>query len=123
MKNTKIMMLVFFLAVGFMSIGCGASLNPNTEGQIQAALEGKKDAFKGCYEEALTKDRDTKGTIGLNLDIGATNGEVEKATPAGGTIKKPSMRQCVAKATDDIKLPEAPGIPVEGKYVIDFSHQ
>ena len=125
MKMTKIMLLVVFcLSLGALSTAC-ASLNPNTEGQLQAALEAKTDAFRACYVTALEKDRETKGTVGLKLDLGADSGDVqasslneEKTTVADG-----DMNQCVANSASDISLEEPPGVPVEGFYDIDFSYE
>ena len=121
MKMTKIMLLVVFcLALGSLTSAC-ASLNPNTEGQLQAALEAKTDAFRACYVTALEKDRETKGTVGLKLDLGADSGDVQSSSVKETTIQDETMNQCVADSASDISLEEPPGVPVEGYYDIDFS--
>ena len=126
MKITKIMLLVVFcLALGSLSIACGASLNPNTEGQLQAALEAKTDAFRACYVTALEKDREAKGTVGLKLDLAADSGDVQNSSvnDEKTTFADDEMKQCVANSASDISLEEAPGVPVEGYYDIDFSFE
>ena len=63
MKTTKHMITFgLFAVIGFMFAAC-ASLNPNTEGQILSELEAKKGEFKVCYETALERNRETKGTV------------------------------------------------------------
>ena len=121
MKMTKIMLLaLFFLG---LNAGCGATLNPNTEGQLQAALEAKTDAFRACYATALEKDRETQGTVGLKLDLGADSGDVTASSVNETTIDDADMNQCVADSASDISLEEPPGVPVEGFYDIEFSFQ
>ena len=123
MKMTKIMLLVVFcLSLGALSTAC-ASLNPNTEGQLQAALEAETHAFRACDVAALEKDRETKGTVGLKLDLGADSGDVQASSVNETTIQDETMNQCVADSASDISLEEPPGVPVEGFYDIDFSFQ
>lgn len=126
MKMTKIMLLaVFCLALGSLSIACGASLNPNTEGQLQDALQAKTDAFRACYVTALEKDRETKGVVGLKLDLAAESGDVQSSSvnEEKTTIADGDMKQCVADSASDISLEEPPNVPVEGYYDIDFSFE
>jgi len=123
MKITKTTLLVmFFLALGLITTSC-AKLNPNTEGQLKAALEAKSDAFRACYETALEKNREEKGTVGLKLGLGADSGAVESSEVADTTIKDDNMNQCVADSASDISLEEPPGVSVEGQYDIEFSHK
>lgn len=106
------------VAAGLMA-GC-AELNPKTEGQLQSALEAKKEAFQKCYEAALKQDREVQGDVALVLDINADSGKVTKVKVAKSAIKDDEMKSCVAKAADAIKLPEPPCVPVEGHYTVDF---
>jgi hypothetical protein len=110
------------LALGFSIAAC-AALNPNTEGQIMAALEAQMGEFKACYETALDRDRNTKGTVGLKLKVHEQSGEVTSSSVENTTILDNDMNQCVANAASDISLPEPPGVPVEGYYDINFSFE
>ena len=118
MLRKLFVMLGLVVAAGLVA-GC-AELNPKTEGQLQSALEAKKEAFQKCYEAALTKDRELTGDVDLVLDVNAENGKVTKAKVKKSSIKDDEMKTCVAKAADEIKLPEPPGVPVEGHYTVDF---
>jgi hypothetical protein len=123
MKTTNRILLVgLCLIFGSMAMAC-ASLNENTEGHIISALEGKKDAFKACYETALEKNREEQGMVKLKLDINEEPGEVTSSEVEETTIKDADMPQCVADAASDITLPEPPGVPVEGHYDIDFGFE
>ena len=124
MKTTNmIFALGLCLALGMLATACGAELNPKTEGQIVAALEAKKGAFKTCYEEALQKDREAQGDMALKLDIHQQSGKVTKAEVTQSDIKNKKMKQCVAGAAGDIKLPDPPGVPVEGHYTLGFGFE
>lgn len=103
-------------------VGC-AKLNPNTEGQIQAALQAKAAAFKICYEDALTRDREGKGNVGLRLEIAAESGQVTSAAVSSSDFQDPAMNQCVQTAASGISLDEAPGVPVESNNNVLFSFQ
>ena len=118
-----ILALGMALALGMFVAACGAELNPKTEGHIVSALEAKKDAFKSCYETALQKDREFQGDMALQLDIHQASGKVTKAEVTKSDIKNKKMKQCVAGAAGDIKLPEPPGVPVEGHYTLSFGFE
>lgn len=113
------LIMVFSLAFGVVAASC-AALNPNTEGQILSALEAKMSEFKVCYEAALDKDREAKGTIGLELKINEESGEVTSSAIEDSTFIDNQMNQCVSNAASTIALPEPPGVPVEGHYDINF---
>ena len=124
MKLTKIIVAFgLCLALGGLTAACGAELNPKTEGHIMSALQAKQDAFKACYEEALQKDREYKGEMGLLLDINAQPGKVTNAKVEKSQIDNGKMKKCVAAAASDISLPEPPGVPVEGHYTLDFGFE
>ena len=118
----KMMILGFSLVLGFAVTSC-KSLNPNTEQQILSALQAKMNEFKVCYESALDKNRETKGTVGLKLKIHDVSGEVTSSSVENSTILDNEMNQCVATAASDISLPEPPGVPVEGYYDINFDFE
>jgi hypothetical protein len=118
----KGILLGFSLVLGFAVSSCKA-LNPNTEGQIMSALEAKMSEFKVCYETALDKDRETRGTVGLKLKIHQESGSVTSSSVENSTIIDNEMNQCVANVASDISLPEPPGVPVEGHYDINFDFE
>lgn len=111
------------LILSALAIGCGAQLNPNTEGQIQSALQAKTEAFKVCYEDALKKDRELQGEMGLLLVLDEKNGAVTEAKVEKTEIKDAEMKSCVAGAAQEIDLPEPPGVTVEGHYALDFGFE
>jgi hypothetical protein len=123
----KTMNLIFALgtalALGTFVAACGAELNPKTEGQIVSALEAQKGAFRSCYETALQKNRELQGNMALQLDIHKASGKVTKAQVTQSDIKNKKMKQCVAGAAGTIKLPEPPGVPVEGHYTLSFGFE
>ena len=121
--NKMIFALGLCLALGMLVAACGAELNPKTEGQIISALDAQKGAFKSCYEAALQKDREFKGEMKLQLDIHQKSGKVTKAEVTKSDIKNKDMKQCVAGAAGEIKLPDPPGVPVEGHYTLDFGFE
>ena len=121
-KTTNIKVVSLFAVLGFMFAAC-AALNPNTEGQILSELEAKKGEFKVCYETALERNRETKGTVGLALKIHEESGQVTSSSVEDSTIADNEMNQCVANAASDISLPEPPGVPVEGHYDINFDFE
>jgi hypothetical protein len=106
-----------------LAAGCGAKLNENTEKQLKSALEAQREAFKACYEQALERDRNTQGPMSLVLDINKDPGAVTKAKVAITTIPDEEMKKCVVKVVDKIKLPEPPGVPVEGHYSLVFGFE
>lgn len=108
------------LGLGVSAAAC-AKLNPNTEKNIHSALQAKKEQFKACYKDALDRNRETQGTVGLRLDIAKETGAVQNASVAKTTIEDKEMNQCVATAASDITLADPPGIPVEGLYDIQFT--
>jgi hypothetical protein len=105
-----------------LATGC-AKINPNTESQLQAALEAKQGEFKKCYEDALNRDREIAGKVALKLQIDKAKGKVTKAEVEKTQIQDDDMKQCVASAAKSIELPEPPGVPVEGHYAVDFSFE
>lgn len=111
------------LALGMFVVACGAELNPKTEGQIVSALEAQKGAFKGCYETALQKNRELQGDMALQLDIHQASGKVTKAQVTKSDIPNKKMKECVAGAAGTIKLPDPPGVPVEGHYTLTFGFE
>ena len=122
-KNTQITMAVaLFAVVGALMGGCTA-LNPNTEGQILSALQAKEGEFKACYQSALDRNRETRGTVTLNLKIDEVSGDVTSSSVGQSNIGDNGMNQCVANAASSISLPEPPGIPVEGNYDINFDFE
>ena len=123
MNNTrKMAILGLFVISGVLCAAC-ASLNPNTEGQILAALEAKKSEFKQCYESALEQNRETRGIVGLELKLDGESGSVTSSAVENSTIGDNNMNQCVATSASDISLPEPPGVPVEGHYDINFDFE
>jgi hypothetical protein len=50
-------------------------------------------------------------------------GQGTKAQVKKSQINDNDMKQCVAGAAGDIKLPEPPGVPVEGHYTLDFGFE
>lgn len=105
-----------------ISTGC-AQVNPNTQGQLQSALEAKQGEFKQCYEAALQRDREIQGNVALKLQIDKTNGKVTQAEVEKTRIADEDMKRCVANAAKTIELPEPPGVPVTGHYAVDFSFE
>ena len=123
MRTLKtIMKAVICLALGLVALAC-VKLNPNTEGQIESALQAKKDAFKACYVAALEKNRKTKGKMTLVLKIDQETGKVTSASVKKSTIKDKAMKKCVSKAAKKITLPEPTVAPVEGRYDIAFNFE
>ena len=121
--NIQIMMTVaFFAVVGAVTSACTA-LNPNTEGQILSALQAKEGEFKACYQSALERNRETRGTVTLNLKIDEVSGDVTSSAVDQSNIADNGMNQCVANAASSISLPEPPGMPVEGNYDINFDFE
>lgn len=120
MKNIAIT-AAWALILGLCA-GC-TKINPNTEGQLQSALEAKQGEFKTCYEDALSRDREVRGTVALKLQINKEEGKVVKAEVEKTKIKDEEMNRCVAGAASSIELPEPPGVPVEGHYAVDFSFE
>jgi hypothetical protein len=124
MKNTNSILVVALCALlGSLAAGCGAKLNENTEGQLKSALEAQREAFKACYEAALERDRNTQGPMNLVLDVHKESGKVTKAEVKITTISDEEMKKCVAGAAKQIKLPEPPGVPVEGHYAVAFGFE
>lgn len=116
--------IVICLGLGFALLtGACAKLNPNTEGQIDAALEAKREAFKTCYEAALARDREVQGLVALDLAFNEEPGAVTSSTVAETTISDTEMQSCVTGAASDITLPEPPTVPVEGRYDIQFQFE
>jgi len=109
--------------LGSLAAGCGAKLNENTEKQLKSALEAQREAFKVCYEQALERDRNTQGPMSLVLDINKDPGAVTKAKVGMTTIQDDQMKKCVVKVVKEIKLPEPPGVPVEGHYSLAFGFE
>ena len=107
------------LAVGLVFAACSA-LNPNTEGQILSALEAKQGEFQACYQSALERNRETRGTVTLKLKFDEVSGDVTSSSVDQSNIGDNSMNTCVANAASGISLPEPPGLPVEGAYDINF---
>jgi len=120
-KISTVMAVALFAATGLMS-AC-SSLNPNTEGQILSALEAKKGEFKACYESALERNRETRGTVTLALKIDEVSGDVTSSSVDQSNIGDNGMNQCVANAASTISLPEPPGLPVEGNYGVNFDFE
>jgi len=124
MKIKNLVLLVgLCMMLGSLALACAAELNPNTEKQLVSALNGKHDAFKACYETALTKDREVQGNEGLLLAIDKESGAVTTSSIEKTDIKDADMGKCVANATMDIKLPEPPNVPVEGHYNVAFGFE
>ena len=120
MKTSKtITKAIICLALGFIALAC-VKLNPNTEKQIESALQAQRAAFKACYVTALEKNRKTKGKMSLVLKIDEKTGTVTSAAVKKSTIKDKTMKKCVAKAAEKITLPEPTVAPVEGHYDIAF---
>ncbi len=88
-----------------------------------AELQARMDAFRGCYVEALERDRETEGRVGLLLEIDEDPGQVSSSTVDETNIRDAQMPQCVADAASDISLPEPPGVPVEGHYDVNFGFE
>ncbi len=88
-----------------------------------AELQARMDAFKGCYSDALERDRETEGRVGLLLEINEEPGQVTSSTVEETNIQDAQMPDCVADAAGDISLPEPPGVPVEGHFDINFGFE
>ncbi len=99
------------------------SLNPNTEKQILDALQAKDGEFQACYKSALEKNRETRGTVTLKLKLDEVSGKVTSSSVDQSNIADNSMNECVKNAASDISLPEPPGLPVEGKYDVNFDFE
>jgi TonB family protein len=121
-KISTIMMFGLFTAIGVVFSGC-SSLNPNTEGHILSALEARKGEFQSCYQSALERNRETRGTVTLKLKIDEVSGDVTSSSVEQSNIGDNSMNQCVSNAASAISLPEPPGLPVEGNYDINFDFE
>ncbi len=117
-KNT----IALLFAVGFLAAACSA-LNPNTEGQILSALEAKSGEFQACYQSALERNRETRGTVTLKLKFDEVSGDVTSSSVDQSNVGDNSMNTCVANAASSISLPEPPGLPVEGDYDINFDFE
>jgi hypothetical protein len=100
-----------------------SSLNPNTEKQILSALEAKTGEFQSCYQSALERNRETRGTVTLNLKIDEISGKVVSSSVNQSNVADNNMNECVKNAASDISLPEPPGLPVEGYYDINFDFE
>ena len=123
MKNYSIAMTVALLAgLCVFATACG-ELNPNTQGQIASALEGKSDRFEKCYKSALKRNRNTKGKMTVELSVDKDSGKVTKAKVVKSNIKDKTMKKCVSKAAKKIKVPEAPGKHVKGVYQLEFAFE
>jgi hypothetical protein len=111
------------VGVGVLASGCGAKLNPKFDKAVSSALEASKGEFKACYEDALTRDRDTKGDMDLAVSFKA-----EAKTPSEVDIKKSeikddAMKTCVKKAAKGITVTEKPGAPVEKQQKVEFKFE
>jgi hypothetical protein len=123
MKNTKMIAMVsLFVLMGSAVFGC-KSLNPNTERLILEALEAKKGEFKACYESALERNRETRGTVTLKLKFDEVSGDNTSSSVDATNIADNTMNVCVQTSTQSISLPEPPGLPVEGNYDINFDFE
>jgi len=124
MKNIKkILSVCFCLALGSSIIACGAELNPNTQSNIQNALEVKQSEFKKCYESALERDREIKGDMNLQLEFSSTQKTPEKVAVKNSDIKDGDMVNCVKKAAGGISLSEVTNVPVESTNQITFEFE
>lgn len=124
MKTMKrVFAIALCVVLGSLAAGCGAKLNENTEKQLKSALEAQQEAFKACYEQALERNRNTQGPMSLVMDINKDPGAVTKAKVAVTTIPDEEMKSCVVKVVNKIKLPEPPGVPVEGHYSLVFGFE
>ncbi len=122
MKNILTVKLSLII-ISTLMLGACASLNPNTESQILSALEAKKGEFQACYQSALERNRDTRGTVTLKLKIDEVSGDVTSSSVEQSNIGDNPMNVCVSKAASSISLPEPPGLPVEGNYNINFDFE
>ena len=123
MKTIKTVSIIsLFLMVCVGSLGC-RSLNPNTEAQILSALEAKKGEFQQCYESALDRNREARGTVTLKLKFDEVSGDTTSSSVDATNLADNTMNQCVAGAASNISLPEPPGLPVEGNYDINFDFE
>lgn len=109
----------FSLLLALLAGSC-ARLNPNTENNIDSALEAKRGAFQACYEDALDRNQETQGMVALQLTIDAQKGDVTSSTVAQTNIDDEEMPSCVAHAAEDITLSEPPGVRVDGQYEFVF---
>lgn len=124
MKTTKIILAIgLFTAMGTLMAACGAELNPKFEGSLNNALNAKNGEFKACYEEALTKDREAKGVMNLDIQFKADSKKAQDASVKKTEISGGGIKKCVAGAAKGVETTELPGVPVTGKYKIDFNFE
>lgn len=120
MNTVSVSKTVCFSLMLTLFVSSCARLNPNTESNIDSALEAKRDAFKACYDAALDRNHETQGMIALHLSIDAQKGAVTSSTVAETNISDEEMSSCVARAAEDITLSEPPGVRVDGRYELRF---
>ena len=123
MKTRNMLMVGLILGLGVLSTACGAKLNPNFDKAVSSALDATKGEFKSCYEDALTRDRDTKGDMDLALSFKAEDKKPDDVDIKKSEIKDDQMKKCVKKAAKGITVTEKPGAPVEKQQKLDFKFE
>ncbi len=124
MKTTRIMLAIgLFAAMSMLMAACGAELNPKFESSLNNALDAKNGEFKACYEAALEKDREAKGLMNLDIEFKADSKKAKDASVKKSEISGGGIKKCVVGAAKGVETTELPGVPVTGKYKIDFNFE
>ena len=118
MKGRSILWCVGVAAVLVTSVGCGR-VNPARRG-LWSAVEAKRAELNQCYEQAVTRDASTAGSMVLWLEVDDESGSVNNVEVENSDVADPSLEPCVTGALRSIRLSEAPPITMRVQYTFLF---
>ncbi len=102
------------------SFGCAVVFTQQARLEIETQVRNQQPAFITCYEAALKKDREMRGTVTLAFTV-MPDGMVQNVRLTQSEVTDEELKQCVITKAQGIRVSHLTARPVEVTFPLRFS--
>lgn len=108
------------LSLAATSSGCAAVFTQQARLDIDSQLRSRQASFVECYEAALKKDREMRGSLTLAFTV-MPDGLVQNIRAVKSDLADEELKQCIVTKAGGMRVSYLTARPVEVTYPLKFS--
>lgn len=116
-------MIRFFIGIFFLATtaACTSTFTPAMKRDLESKLAATHAPIAECYRAALKKDDQLEGKVMVRFTVASTSvTPTSVSADHGQTMKNEALEKCIVEKTREIRLAEAPEVPVVVTYPLQM---
>lgn len=119
MKTIIGIVAISFLAT--LASACASTLSPAVKKDLESQLATTSKPIAACYEAALKRNEKLAGKVVVKFKVAESSKAPTFVEVTSSDVKDEELTKCIVLETQDVRLSEAPEVPIAVTYPIELS--